>query len=58
MQESNLMASCRDVFGSLIQLTVGLANYFIYKRFTVQALSFSVEFVIQINLEYDRFITV
>ena len=31
----------------------GLGNYFVYKRFAVQILLWSLEFVIQINLEHD-----
>ena len=31
----------------------GLGNYFVCKRFAVQILMWSLEFVIQINLEHD-----
>ena len=31
----------------------GLGNYFVCKRFTVQTLLWSLEFVIQVNLEPD-----
>ena len=31
----------------------GLGNYFVCKRFAVQTLLWLLEFVIQINLEYD-----
>ena len=34
-------------------LTNGLGNYFVCKRFTVQPLLWSLEFLIQINLEHD-----
>ena len=32
----------------------GLGNYFVRKRFVVQSLLWSLEFVIQINLEHDN----
>ena len=31
---------------------IGLGNYFVWKRIAVETLLYSVEFVIQINLEY------
>ena len=32
---------------------LGLGNYFVCKRFAVQTLLWSLEFVIEINLEHD-----
>ena len=46
----------RDLFGSQIQETLWpsrLSNNFVCKRFAVQTLLWSTEFVIQINLEHD-----
>ena len=55
----------RDLFGSQIPVATGrfelrifstrsgLGNYFVCKRFVVQALLWSLEFVIEINLEHD-----
>ena len=52
----------RDLFGSQIPVTTGgfelwisciRSNYFLCKRFAVQTLLWSLEFVIQINLEHD-----
>ena len=59
----------RDLFGSQIPVTTGgfelrisciqsrlqsgLGNDFVCKRFAVQTLLWSLEFVIQINLEHD-----
>ena len=47
-----LLRWCRalDLFGS--QTPSGLGNYSVYKRFAVQTLLWSLEFVIQINLEH------
>ena len=49
---------CRalDLFGSRSPVALwpsGLGNYFVCKRFTVQALLWSLKFVIQKNLEHD-----
>ena len=53
----------RDLFGSQIPVTTGgfelqissiqRSHYFVCKRFVVQTLMWSLEFVIQINLEHD-----
>ena len=53
------MVPCSQyLFGSQIPMTTGrlpsgLGNCFVCKRFVVQTLLWSLEFMIQINLEYD-----
>ena len=52
LHNKEMQSKCLSSNNSLYPYS-GLVNYLVYKRFTVQTLLWSLEFLIQINLEHD-----